>query len=296
MQQGKDGMHRIWALGLALLLGATTPTVAEPFAKIRAQWNQPQAPFRIIGNIYYVGTKELAVYLIRTPDGDILIDGGLPEGAQLIERNIESLGVPLSALKTLLNSHAHFDHAGGLAKIKADSGAKLYATAGDTPILERGYITFGPSKTDHFPPIHVDHVLKDGEQVRLGGTVLTAHLTPGHTPGCTSWTITVREAGRRYTVIDYCSTTVAGNPLVGNTEYPQIASDYAHSFAVLKHIKADVFLAPHASFYDPQKKLAKRRPGAANPFVDPDELPRFVAASQRDFEKELAKQKTATAR
>ena len=294
-------MNRIAGLALALLLGATAPAFAgsatpEPFAKARAAWNRPQKPFRIIGNIYYVGTQELAVYLIRTPDGDILIDGGLPEGAALVERNIESLGVPLSAIRILLNSHAHFDHAGGLARIKRDSGAKLYASAGDTPILESGHIDFGPSKVIDFPPVHVDHVVNDGEQVSLGGTVLTAHLTPGHTPGCTSWTLTVSEAGKRCTVIDYCSTTVAGNPLVGNTAFPQIVSDYEHSFAVLKRIKAGVFLAPHASFYDPQKKLAGWRPGAPNPFVDPGELQRFVAASHKAFEKELAKQTAEAAR
>jgi len=283
-------------LGLALLLAAAVPAAAETFAETRAVWNQPEKPFRIIGNIYYVGTKELAVYLIRTPDGDILIDGGLPEGAALIEHNIESLGVPLSAVKVLLNSHAHFDHAGGLARIKADSGAKLYASAGDAPILERGHIDFGPSSTIDFPPAKVDRVLKDGDTVALGGAVLTAHLTPGHTPGCTSWTMPVTEAGKSLNVIFYCSTTVAGNPLVGNAAEPHIVSEYRHSFAVLKRIKADVFLAPHASFYDPQKKLAERKAGGPDPFVDPGELQRFVAASEKAFDEELAKQSAKAAR
>lgn len=286
-------MLRTWLLGLALLLSAAGAALADPLDKTPAEWRRPEKPFRIIGNVYYVGTQELAAYLIRTPDGDILIDGGLPEGAALIEHNIETLGVPLTAIKILLNSQAHFDHAGALARIKRDSGAKLYASAGDTPILERGYITFGPSKDTHFPPVHVDHVVKDGEQVKLGGTVLTAHLTPGHTPGCTSWSFAVDEAGKRHTVIDYCSTTVAGNPLVGNKVYPEIISDYEHSFAVLKRINADVFLAPHASFYDPQKKLAERKPGMPNPFVDAGELPRFVHFTERAFYAELARQQAA---
>lgn len=286
-------MRPIWSLALGLCLAATAAR-AEPFAEARAIWAQPQAPFRVIGNIYYVGTHELAAYLIRTPDGDILIDGTLPETASQVERNIESLGVPLSAIKILLNSHAHFDHAGGLARIKRDSGARLYASAGDAPILESGHIDFGPSKVVDFPPVHVDRVFKDGETVALGGTVLTAHVTPGHTPGCTSWTMDVSKAGKRHTVIDYCSTTVAGNPLVHNTAQPNIVAEYEHSFAVLKTIKADVFLAPHASFYDPREKLAAREAGNANAFIDPDELKRFVAASQRAFEKELARQKAAT--
>lgn len=281
-------MNRTLVLGLALLLGAAVPASATP-----PEWSKPVAPFRIVANIYYVGTAELAAYLIRTPDGDILIDATLAENAKLVESNIANLGVPLPAVKILLNSHAHFDHAGGLAEIKRDSGAELYASAPDTPILEKGRIAFGPSASIPFPPVHVDHIIEDGARVTLGGTVLTAHLTPGHTPGCTSWTMPVTEAGKRHNVIFYCSTTVAGNPLVGNTAYPQIASDYERSFAVLKTIEADVFLAPHASFYDPQIKLAGRKPGAPNPFVDAGELQRFVAASKRAFEEELAKEKTA---
>jgi metallo-beta-lactamase class B len=285
-------MKKLPAVAAALLLaGLATPSPAAPFSAMRQSWAVPQAPFRIIGNIYYVGTHELAAYLIRTPDGDILIDGTLPETASQVEHNIEALGVPLAAVKILLNSHAHYDHAGGLAQLKRDTGARLYASAGDAPILETGHIDFGPTKTDDFPPVHVDRIVKDNERITLGGTVLTAHLTPGHTPGCTSWTIPVTEAGKRHVAIDYCSTTVAGNPLVNNAADPTIVAQYRHSFAVLKTIRADVFLASHASFYDPQEKLAAREAGDANAFVDPDELARFVTASERDFDVELAKQK-----
>jgi metallo-beta-lactamase class B len=269
------------------MVGIAQPAIAE----VPADWTKPVAPFHIIGNIYYVGTADLAAYLIHTKDGDILIDGTLEQNVPLIERNIAALGFRVSDIKILLNSHAHYDHAAGLAALKHDSGATLYASAADAPILERGSISFGPTASDHFPPVKVDRIVKDGETIELGGTKLTAHLTPGHTPGCTSWTMPVSEDGAAHTAIFYCSTTVAGNPLVNNKAYPQIASDYEASFAKLKTMKADVFLAAHAQFYHPQQKLALRKKGAPNPFVDPGELQRFVAASQRDFEAELAKQK-----
>ena len=279
-------MKRILFL-LVAMVGIAQPAIAE----VPADWTKPVAPFHIIGNIYYVGTADLAAYLIHTKDGDILIDGTLEQNVPLIERNIAALGFRVSDIKILLNSHAHYDHAAGLAALKHDSGATLYASAPDTPILERGSISFGPTASDHFPPVKVDRIVRDGETIELGGTKLTAHLTPGHTPGCTSWTMSVSEDGAAHTAIFYCSTTVAGNPLVNNKAYPQIASDYEASFAKLKTMKADVFLAAHAQFYHPQQKLALRKKGAPNPFVDPGELQRFVAASQRDFEAELAKQK-----
>ncbi len=220
-------MKKLLAACAALALAAAAlPASAASFDAMRRSWAEPQTPFRVIGNVWYVGTRELAAYLIRTPAGDILIDGTLPETAGQVEHNIQSLGVPLSAVKILLNSHAHFDHAGGLAQIKRDTGAKLYAMAQDAPILEHGHIEFGPSKKIDFPPVSVDRRLKDGDTVRLGGTVLTAHLTPGHTPGCTSWTWDVQEGGKPHTVIDECSTTVAGNPLVGNAEDPDIVAQY----------------------------------------------------------------------
>lgn len=279
-------MKRILLL-LAVLFLAAQPAAAE----VPAEWTKPVAPFHIIGNIYYVGTADLAAYLIHTDDGDVLVDGTLAQNVPLIESNIATLGFKVSNIRILLNSHAHYDHAAGLAALKRDSGATLYASAADAPILESGKISFGPTATDHFPAVKVDRIVKDGETIELGGTKLTAHLTPGHTPGCTSWTMPVTEDGASHTAIFYCSTSVAGNPLVNNKAYPQIASDYEASFAKLKTLKADVFLAPHAQFYHPQEKLALRKKGGPDPFIDPGELRRFVAASQRDFEAELAKQK-----
>jgi metallo-beta-lactamase class B len=287
-------MKKIIAAALfALAAGAAH---AKPFDDPRTIWAQPRAPFRVIDNIYYVGTHGIAVFLIVTPQGDILTDGGLPESTAMIEQNIATLGFNIRDVKILLNSHAHFDHAGGLAQLKADSGAQLYASAGDAPILQSGHIAFGPSAQVDFTPVTVDHVIADGSQVSLGGVVLTAHLTPGHTPGATTWTTTAHDGGGAHTVMFFSSITTAGNPLVNNTAWPGIADAYRTTFAKMKMMKADVFLAPHGEQFDLDARLAQRTPGGPNPFVDPNELPKVMAQMQAAFDDELAKQQAAKGR
>ena len=277
------------AAALAVAGFTVVPKLYELHQKI-ADWSHPQTPFRIAGNIYYVGTSELASYLIVSPKGDVLIDGTLQQTAPQIEQNIRTLGFKLSDVKLILNSHAHFDHAAGIAQIKKDSGAQFDASAADKPTLERGHINYGPSEFVYFPPVTVDHVVQDGETVGFDGARLTAHLTPGHTPGCTTWTMPVVDGGVRHTALFICSVTVAGNPLVNNSAYPQIVSDYRTSFAKLKTLHADIFLGPHVEFFDMQKKLAARKAGGPNPFIDAKEFPAFVAQAESDFDKELARQ------
>lgn len=280
-----------WIVAALMVLGVSgAAKAADPFGATRLAWNRPHAPFHVIGNVYYVGVAGVAVFLIRTPAGDILTDGALPESVPLIERNLRTLGVKLPDIKILLNSHAHFDHAGGLAALKKATGAKLYASAADAPFLEAGHITFGPSRADPFPPVAVDHQIRDGDTVSLGGVTLTAHLTPGHTPGCTTWTMPVTTAGHTYQVMFFCSISVAGNPLTGTPAYPGIAQDYLHSFAKLSHMHADVFLAPHGEQFGMDAKLERMKAGAANPFVDPDELGHYLAAARKDYDAQLAAQ------
>lgn len=276
----------------ALLLAAGSAAAAPlPFAQERAAWAVPFKPFRIIGNVYYVGATGVSDYLIVTPKGDILTDGGLPEMAPQIERNIKALGFNIKDVKILLNSHAHFDHSGGLAKLKADSGAKFYASAGDRPTLESGHIGYGPASQVDTTPIHVDHVVADGEAVSLGGVTLTAHMTPGHTKGCTTWTYELPSGkGRPLSVMFFCSIAVAGNPLTGNAAYPAITDDYKASFAKLSAMDADIFLAPHGAQFDLAGKVARMKPGAPNPFIDPGEFRRFLAQARKDYDAELAKQ------
>lgn len=254
----------------------------------RAAWNQPLKPFRVVGNVYYVGMSGVTSFLITTPQGDILLDGGLPESAPLIEKNISALGFHLNDVKYLLNSHAHFDHAGGLAELKRLSGAQLIVSKRDSGTIGRG----GPS----MPAISVDRVIEDNDVVQLGGTTLTAHLTPGHTPGCTTWTMPVIENGKTYNVVFFCSTTVAGNRLVHNRKYPQIVSDYEQSFAKMRQLPCDVFLAPHGGFFHLDEKRALLAKHGPNPFINPAEFRAFIDESQRDFDQELKRQQAKSAK
>jgi metallo-beta-lactamase class B len=280
-----------FALAIAFTLACGGAEAADPFAQTRLEWNRPQKPFHVIGNIYYVGAAGVSAFLITTPHGHIVTDGALPESAAMIEANIKALGFKLSDVKILLNSHAHFDHSGSLARLKKDTGAKLHASAADTPILESGHITFGPAANADSVPVKVDHVVADGGTVSLGGVTLTAHVTSGHTPGCTTWTMNLRDGNAARKVMFFCSISVAGNPLVGNKQFPGIVQAYRASFARLKTMQADIFLAPHGAQFGMAEKLAKMKPGAPNPFIDPGELPRFVATAEKDFEAELARQK-----
>ena len=262
-----------------------------------ASWSRPTAPFQIADNLYYVGTEGISAFLVTSPKGHILIDGAMPSSAPAIEASIRQLGFRLGDVKILLNTHAHFDHTGGLADLKQDTGAKLFASQGDRKALETGtYPGSEDAEFLKFKPVAVDHVLKDGETVRIGGNVLTAHLTPGHSPGCTTWTFPVKIAGTAHQALLYCSTSVALNRLVSKTkgpQYPGIVDDYRRTFARLKTLKADVLLAPHAEQFDLDAKHAKLAQGAPNAFVDPTELSRTLSTSEAEFEIELARQQKA---
>jgi len=282
------------ALTLGVLAGLSAARADElPFAKDRIVWNKPHEPFHLIGNIYYVGMAGVSAFLIVTPEGDILTDGGLPESAPFIEQHIQALGFKLSDVKILLNSHAHFDHSGGLAKLRADTGAQFYASRQDKPFLESGHITFGPSSRIDTTPIHVDHVVDEGSTISLGGVTLTAHITPGHTKGCTSWTLPIIDNGVTRKVMFFCSISVAGNPLTGDSAYPNIVEDYQKSFARLDKMEVDIFLAPHGEQFGMDAKLAKVAAGGPNPFVDSGELRRRLTKLKADFDTELAKQQAA---
>ena len=249
----------------------------------RAAWNQPVKPFKIVGNVYYVGAHVSSFY-IKTPAGAILLDAGLPETAPLVEKSIAELGFSVKDVKILLNSHAHYDHCGGLAELKKKSGARMIASERDAPVLNSGQGQFAA-----FPAVHVDRVIKDGEIVELGGVTLTAHITPGHTPGCTTWTMPVSESGKTYQVVFYCSTSVV-DKLVNNTAYPNIVSDYERSFAKLRKMPGDVFLAPHAEFFELEEKRKDLETGNVGAFVDPTEMRKFVEASELTFRQQLAKE------
>jgi metallo-beta-lactamase class B len=257
------------------------------------EWSRPTPAFRIAGPIYYVGTEGIAVYLVKTNDGLILLDGGLEENVPAIERNIASLGFRLSDLKVMLATHAHYDHAAGLAGLKRDTGAIFESSEGDRAAYESG---IPPSEVNYgvmrFPPVTVDQVLVDGRPVRLGGVSMTPVVTPGHTPGCTSWTMKVTEAGRALNVLFPCSITVAGNKLVGNKGYPGIVADFRRTFARMKEMHADIVLPAHPEQADILGRARKRDTGDDAAFLAPDLLPRLVDKAEADFERELKAQET----
>lgn len=262
-----------------------------------ASWNQPVKPFKIAGNLYYVGASDITSYLITTPKGLILLDGGFAETVPQIEANIKTLGFKLSDVKILLNSHAHFDHAGGLAELKRATHATLKASDADAALMARG-CQGDPNYGDRFScePVQADELLKDGEQVELGGVTMTAHLTPGHTPGCTTWTMQVMEAGKPYNVVFLCSVTAPGFHLVDNPRYPGIVADFTRSFATLKSLPCDIFLGAHGGYYGLQDKIARmRRHEPGNPFIDPAGYHAYLDKAEQAFEQELATQRQAAA-
>ena len=255
-------------------------------------WNKPVAPFRIAGNLYYVGAIEITSYLITTPEGDFLLDGGFVETAPQIERNITELGFKLTDVKFLLNSHAHFDHAGGLAELKKVTGAKFLASERDAPLLRsggHGDFRFGDTLT--FPLIAADQIVHDGEAIQLGNQVMIAHLTPGHTKGCTTWTTKIWDGNKVYDVVFVGSQSALDYKFVGQESYPGISSDFEKSFALLNHLPCDIFLASHGSFFHFVEKHERLLRGEANAFIDPDGYKTYLRESEQEFRNKLAQQK-----
>jgi metallo-beta-lactamase class B len=282
----------IRSLACALLL--ISSCAAQQTASARQKYNEPFPSFRVIGNIYYVGPAGVTSFAIKTSKGIILLDGGLPETAPLILANLKKLGMDPKDVKILLNSQAHFDHAGGFAELKRATGAKLYISQGDKRLVEEGgHNDFGFGDELLFPKAKVDHTIGPGEEVRLGETVMTATIMPGHTKGCTTWSTRVREGNAEYNVVWICSLSVPGYRLVDNPKYPTIVEDYEHSIAVAKRLRADVFLAPHSEFFDLQGRYARLQAGDAKAFVDPTALRKYVADAEEAFKKELARQRAA---
>lgn len=246
--------------------------------------NKPFPAHKVIGNVYFVGTADLGSYLITTPEGDILVNTDYETTVPQIRTSVGELGFKFTDIKIILGSHAHGDHMEGDAMVKELTGARVMAMEQDLPALKR--ITPGGK------PHPVDRVLHDGDEVKLGGSTLTAHLTPGHTKGCTSWSMKATEAGKTYDVVIVCS--VGWNPgyiLVNNTDYPQIADDYVRSFAILRKLPCDVFLAAHSGFYDLAEKYPKLGTGGPNPFLDHAGYLAYIDEKEKSFYTELARQK-----
>jgi metallo-beta-lactamase class B len=262
-------------------LGAFAATL---LAQGNPDWHRAIPGFKIAGNLYYVGTADLAVYLIATPQGNILINSDFKEDVPTVRAAIENLGFKYADTKIVLISHAHGDHDEGTGVIKKDTGAKLMVMDADVPQEE--------STARGRPGAKVDRVLHDGDTVELGGSKLTARLTPGHTTGCTTWTMQVQEGGRTLNVVIIGSPNVNnGYILVGNKDYPQIAEDYVKTFAVLDALPCDLFLGAHGAYFGMLAKLEKRKPGEPNPFVDSAGYRAYVSERENTFRKEWAREK-----
>ncbi len=265
---------------LALVLAAC----AALFAQDNPDYHREFPAFKIAGNLYYVGTADLAVYLIDTPKGNILINTDFKQDLPAVKKSIQQLGFKYSDTKILLISHAHGDHDEATALIAKETGAKLMVMDADAP-EER---STAPGR----PGAHVDRLLHDGDAVELGGSKLVARLTPGHTKGCTTWTMQVRDGARTLNAVIVGSPNVnPGYILVGNKNYPGIADDYLKTFAVLKSLPCDLFLGAHGVYFGLIAKYGKMNAGAVNPFIDPDGYKAYVAEREATFHKEWERQK-----
>ena len=277
---------------MALLAGL--PLAAQSKAFESSSWTKPFPPFRIAGNLYYVGSEDLAAYLIVTPQGNILINSNLASSPALIRKSIESLGFKFSDTKILLISHAHFDHCAGSGEIKRLTGAKYSVMDGDVPVVESGGATdfqYGADRSMHFASVHVDRILHDGDVVALGGTTLTAHLTAGHTRGTTTWTLDEKENGRTLHVVIVGSPNVnPGYKLVNNRVYPEIADDYRRGFQTLKNLPCDIFLGAHGGYFGLMQKYERFQRGDHNAFIDPAGYRAYIADREQAFETEFGRQ------
>ena len=270
---------------VALVVAVPTITPAQT-VEDRTQDKVAFPAHKIMGNLYYVGTGTLNSYLITTPAGHILINTNFEDTVPLLRASVEKLGFKMSDIKMILGSHAHGDHMQADAEVKElTGGATVVAMEQDVPALKN---MMGPSKKAH----PIDRVIKDGETITLGGTTLTAHLTPGHTRGCTTWTMPMTEGGRTYNVLIACGGLQDGARLVNNKNYPEIADDFARSVKTYKTLPADVFLAAHSWMFDLAGKYQKLQAGAnPNPYIDPAGFKAWIANYERELNSMLAEQK-----
>jgi metallo-beta-lactamase class B len=263
---------------------------------VQNDWLEPFPAFKIAGNLYYVGSKGLASYLVTTPEGHILINSDLEANVPMIRASMESLGFKFDDIKILLISHAHSDHCAASATIKRLTGAKYMVMERDVDVVESGGkrdFHYANEPDGVYPPTKVDRVLRDGDEVKLGGATLTARLTPGHTKGCTTWTMRVNDGSKSRDVVIVGSPNVnPGYRLVRDPSYPGITEDFEKTFRVLKSLSCDYFLGAHGSYFDLETKYAQWKAGRSTSFIDPEGYKNFVEDREQAFRRELKKQKT----
>ena len=274
-------MRKLLLPGLALALFPIT-AFSQP-----AGWNDPFPAHRVMDNVYFVGTKELASFLITTPQGHILMNSNYETSVPLIRASVEKLGFKFSDIKILISGHAHPDHVEGDAMVKELTGAQVVVGRLDAPATKE----FRPGGKEH----PIDRMVDEGDKVTLGGTTLTAHVLPGHTKGCLAWTMDLQEGGRTYHALVECNLNGQFLQYVGNTDYPTIVEDMRTTYKKARELPGEVFLPSHASFYGLAAKYAKletRREGDPNPFIDPKGYQAHIDEYEKSFEAALARQLT----
>jgi metallo-beta-lactamase class B len=285
-------VSHLWKLALTLVALAFGQAA---FAQGNADWTTPIAPFRIADGLYYVGSKDLASYLVVTPQGNILINSSLESSPALIRKSVEQLGFKYGDIKILLINHAHWDHDAGSARVIQETGAKYMVMDGDVPVVESGGTLDFAYGDSPYPKAKVDRVLHDGDEVKLGDAVLVAHKTAGHTRGCTTWTMKVKQSGKTLDAVIVGSWNVnQGFRLVDKPQkpasYPGIADDYRKTFALLKKLPCDIFLGAHGAYFNMIGKLAKVEQAGDSVWIDPEGYKAAVAEREKAFEAELLKQ------
>jgi len=261
-------------------------------------WRGPVPPQHLVGNIYYVGASGVSSFLITTPAGHLLLDTGFDDTVPLIQHSVEQLGFRVTDIKFILSSHAHIDHVGGHARMQKLTGAQIVMSAADARTLASGgaddFIPW-PKETILYAPAKADRIVADGERVVLGGVALTAHLTPGHTRGATTWTMDVADGGVTRHVVFFSSASINdGTRLIANPRYPDLVRDFEATFATLRALPCDIFFAPHGGqFAMAQKFAALEHAGPVNPFVDPDGWKRLIAGAEKAFRDQLALERAA---
>lgn len=296
------------ACGLAGTLAEAQSSAALPAPPDRAAvkrmfdpWRPAVPPRHLFANVHYVGAVGVSSFLITTPEGHILLDTGFEDTVPIIQRGVEQLGFKLTDIKFILSSHAHIDHVAGHAQMKKLTGAQVVASAGDARVLETGgdddYIQW-PKDSVAYPPVKVDRIIRDGESITLGGTTLTAHVTPGHTRGATTWTMPVTDKGQVRRVVFFSSASInAGTRLVNNPLFPDFVEQFEATFTKLKALPCDIFLAPHGDQFGMSGKFARLDRGETeNPFVDPAGWQRLLAAAERVYRAQLSLERSLAPR
>ena len=280
---------------LSCLIVTAFAFASPSMAQIDPEWTRPFPPFRIIGNVYWVGSYDLSSYLVTTPQGNIIINTGVGDTANQIKASVEQLGFKITDTKILTATHGHWDHVAGIAELKKMTGARLVVSEPDKDLFETGGkadFRFGDDPSAHFEPVKVDGTFKDNDTISLGGTVLTAHHHPGHTKGATSFTLNVQESGKTYrVVIANMGSINPGVTVTGMPKYPTVGEDYAKTFKAQKDMPIDVWLASHASQFKLHEKYKPGDPYDPNRFVDPAGFKAAVEQLEKVYRAQLEKER-----